>query len=564
VRRPAVLRSTRAWVLGWALVVAPLLYGASFPLWRIAWVAWVALIPWCVALRTVGTLPALLIACGSTLLGSYACTTWLPSAVANYYQQPLALGIVLFVGVYVVSVGPYIVAFTLGYRRLAERPSAWLPLLAGAAWAAAEAGRVRLLIGNPFGLFGYSQVGVTPLVQIADVTGIYGVSCILIAANAAAAELWLAYGARRLSYRGPVCTPAQAWRGAALVGVALAGMLVYGGLRLRSYDAEPAPASTRVAIVQGNLDLGSQWRQEFYGRNLEQYMRLTLDRMRADRPPLVFWPESAMTFFLADEPLYRAAIGRLLLPTQTQLVAGGVRAEGASSQRYYNAGFLVAPDGSIVATYDKQQLLPFAEYFPFGGIDLLRREFGRVREFTPGGPARLLPTVAGAAGVVICNEAMFGEIATERVRAGADYLVTLANDSWLGDRKFAEQAFDMARLRAVEQRRYLVRASTSGPSAIVDPCGRVVSRTRDDVPETLGGTIRAMTGLTPYARYGDVFGLLCVLVPVTVLVARRRRAPQRNPQAVAARPEAGQASGDVTWRCAETGKPRGNGAISNP
>jgi apolipoprotein N-acyltransferase len=562
--RLAAGRGARTWILVWAMLIAPLLYGGSFPLWKIAWVAWLALIPWCVALRMVGTLRAVLIACGSTVLGSYVCTTWLPAAVANYYQQPLVLGIVLFVGVYVLTVGPYVTAFTLCYRRLAQSPSAWLPLLTGAAWTAAEVGRVRLFVGDPFGLFGYSQVDVTPLVQIADVTGVYGVSFILIAVNAAGAELWLAYGARRLSYRGPVCTPAQAWRGVALVAAALAALIAYGSVRLRSADEAGAPAATRVAIVQGNLDLGSQWRQEFYGRNLEAYMRLTVDQLRTDHPQLVFWPESAMTFFLAEEPLYRAAIGRLLLPTQTQLVAGGVRAVGESNRRYYNAAFLIAPDGSIVATYDKQQLLPFAEYFPFGGVDLLRRQFGRVREFTPGGPARSLPTVAGSAGVVICNEAMFGDIVAERVRAGASYLVTLANDSWLGDRKFAEQAFDMARLRAVEARRYLVRASTSGPSAIVDPQGRVVSRTQDDAPETLGGTIRPMDGLTVYARYGDVFGLLCAVLPAAVLVVRRGRAPRRTRQAVAAASGGGQAPADGTWPRAETGKPLGSGAISNP
>src|SRR6185436_1842825 len=125
--------------------------------------------------------------------------------------------------------------------------------------------------------------------------------------------------------------------------------------------------------------------------------------------------------------------------------------------------------------------------FPFGGVELLRREFARVREFTPGAAARLLPTIAGRAGVVICNEVMFGELVSDRVQAGAEYLVTLTNDSWLGDRKYAEQAFDMARFRAVEQRRFLVRASTSGPSAIVDPLGRVTARTTFDTATTMSG-----------------------------------------------------------------------------
>src|SRR5262249_59296592 len=134
---------------------------------------------------------------------------------------------------------------------------------------------------------------------------------------------------------------------------------------------------------------------------------------------------------------------------------------------------------------------------------------GGVHVFTPGGPATFLRTVAGPVGLLICNEVMFGDVVSERVRAGAGYLVTLANDSWLGDRKFAEQAFDMARLRAVEQRRYLVRASTSGPSAIVDPSGRVVVRTDDDTRATIGGGSHAAGGRTVFPRDdGGVAGLV--------------------------------------------------------
>lgn len=508
----------------WALVVAPVLYGAAFPLHRWSGPAWIGLAPWCVALRAAPTSLALVIVWVSTLIGSYLCTPWLAPAVANYYQQPLALGGILFVGIWVVAIGPYVTAFTLCYRGLARRPSVWLPLLAGAAWAAAEAGRVRLLIGEPFGLFGYSQVDLTPLMQVADITGVYGISFILIAVNVAFGEICLAHWARydRTDVVCHVLTPKQAWKALGIVAVTLAGFVGYGVMRMHTF-AEVQPA-TRVAVVQGNLDLGSQWRQEFYGRNLEEHMRLTLQTLREYRPQLVFWPESAMTFFLDEEPSYRAALGYLLSPTHTQLVAGGPREVGHPDVHYYNSGFLIGPDGAILAVYDKQQLLPFAEYFPLGGINLLRRQFGRVREFTPGGPAQLLPTVAGPAGVVICNEVMFGEIVSGRVRAGASFLVTLSNDAWLGDRMFAEQALDMARTRALEQRRYLVRASMSGPSAIVDPVGRALQKTEPESRATVNGSIQPLHGVTIYGRYGDVFGLLCTLVPLGLLLVERIRA----------------------------------------
>jgi RNA polymerase sigma-70 factor (ECF subfamily) len=141
----------------------------------------------------------------------------------------------------------------------------------------------------------------------------------------------------------------------------------------------------RVAVAQANLDLGTQWRQEFYGKNLTEHLRLTHEVLGPPRPALVVPAAIAMTFFVADEPLYRQSIALVLGPADVQLLAGGVRVEDRDgATRYYNAAFLLDPTGEVVAHYDKQHLLPFAEYFPFGSIGVLKREFGRVREFTPG------------------------------------------------------------------------------------------------------------------------------------------------------------------------------------
>ena len=105
---------------------------------------------------------------------------------------------------------------------------------------------------------------------------------------------------------------------------------------------------------------------------------------------------------------------------------------------------------------------------------------------------------------------MLPRLVTARVRAGATLLVNLTNDSWLGDVQYSAQALDMARVRAIEQRRWLVRASTSGPSALIDPSGRVTAATAAFSRGTIGGAVVAETVVTPYARWGDVFGLLCV------------------------------------------------------
>jgi apolipoprotein N-acyltransferase len=278
-------------------------------------------------------------------------------------------------------------------------------------------------------------------------------------------------------------------------------------------------------VVQGNVSLGTRWRSEFYGRNLDVYLEGTWEALSKRPGAVVFWPEAALTFLLEEEPDYARAIARVLAAGDAELVAGGVRNGGsAEAPRYFNTIFAIDPAGVVRARYDKQVLVPFTEYFPLRRIDLLRRSFERVRVFAHGGPAALLPTRAGPAGVLTCNEAMQSELAAERVHAGARLLVNPSNDTWVPQRVFADHLFDLVALRAVEQRRFLVRASTSGPSAIVDPWGRVQARSEPFARAVVQGWVVPRSELTPYARVGDAFALACVAA-VPLALWRARRAP---------------------------------------
>ena len=505
----------RVFLLG-TTVFSAVLYGLCFP--PVAWrpLAWVAQVPFLLALRRSSFRLALFLGWVFTVTVAYTVGDWLPRAVANYYAQPASIGVAFFFAVSSIMAAPYVMAFAVVYRRLGRTGGLALPLLAAAAWVSGELGRVKLLTGNPWAVFGYSQAGNILLLQIAELTGVYGVSFLLVAVNAALAEVCLSTreGWGRLR---------PALLGLLLAGGTVAGAGTYGALRLGAAGLSRAPGLQRqIAIVQGNLDLGAQWRSEFYGRNLDAYLRLTQAALRGSSVQLVFWPESAMTFFLDQEPVYRSAIARVLGASGAQLVAGGPRQWGEAT--YYNSTFLLSARGDILGRYDKEQLLPFAEYFPLRRLDFLRRRFERVRQFSAGAPAPPLPTVAGRAGVLICNEAMFPEPAAARVAAGAEYLVNPANDSWLGDRKFSAQVFDIVSLRAVEQRRYVVRSSTCGPSAIIDPFGRVVVSTEPFTAAWISGRICPLQVRTVYSRIGDLFAVLClVLVGVRALVLIKSR-----------------------------------------
>jgi apolipoprotein N-acyltransferase len=387
-----------------------------------------------------------------------------------------------------------------------------LPWLGAAAWVTAELGRGRLLtdtpffIGNPWGLVGYSQAGLDPVTQVASLFGVYGVSFVVASSNAAVAETWRA--------RASLTTAPARAAGRLAIGLAPGALAVaFGVVALARADAEAGPA-TRVAVVQGNLDIGSRWRPELYGANLEVYLDLTRAAIERHRPELVLWPEAAMTFFVEDEPLYRRALGAAL-PEGVELVAGAPRTEGEGREaRYYNTTYAFDDGGEVRDRYDKEYLVPFTEYFPLR-IDFLRRQFGRAREFTRGAAdPPPLATRAGPAGVAVCNEAMLPEVVSQRVRDGAAWLVNPSNDSWLADAQYSEMQFDVVTLRSIEQRRTLVRASTSGPSAVVDPWGRVRVRSEPLVRSVIVSEVRSREGLTLYNRWGDAFAFACVVVAV--------------------------------------------------
>src|SRR5262249_54512367 len=278
-----------------------------------------------------------------------------------------------------------------------------------------------------------------------------------------------------------------------------------------------------VAIVQGNVGAAVRWSAEGPARTLEAYQRMTRT-VFADAPAIVFWPEAAITAFIEQDDAARRALAATLAGADVELwmaAPGGGAAGGGAP--YTNSMYVIAPDGTLGARYDKHYLLPFMEYFPLR-LEMARRRFGRVREFTPGSATAPLATRAGAAGMLVCNEAFLPPVASARVAAGATYLVNPSNDSWVPDAGFAWQQFDIAALRAIEQRRYLVRVSDSGPSGVIDPLGRVVAHTEPLTRDVLRASVVPVTERSPYARAGDAFGGACAVTTLAaVLLGRRRR-----------------------------------------
>jgi apolipoprotein N-acyltransferase len=497
------------------------LFGLAFPPVGFRPLAYLCLVPLLLALRSGSAARAVLLAWFWAVASAWTIAPFFATSIASYYERPVWVGVLIGMLIFSVMASLYYMAFALIDRALARRVTLFSPLLTAAAWAGIELARGRLftgsafLIGNPWGLLGYTHASGS-LAQVASWTGVYGISFAIVAVNAGIAG-WL-----QAAFDPARSTRKAGW--AALLALLPAvGFALGGGLALRAAPLVPAGEPLiEVGVVQGNVAVGRGWLSEYYGKNLDVYLDLTRRVLQQGSPTVIVWPESAVNFDLDGQPAYRKSIDRVLEGAHVQLIVGGPGRDSGAPTPVFNSVFVLSPEGHTTARYDKQILLPFSEYFPFRTAGLMRRRVEGARSYSPGAddPAPL-DTRLGRAGLLSCNEAMLPELAGARVRAGAEILVSPSNDSWIAGEGFAEHMLAVVGLRAIEQRRYLVRASTAGPSAVVDPWGRVPVRTPVSRPAVLLGGVRPERELTPYGRWGDVFAVSCTLVVAVALLRRR-------------------------------------------
>ena len=308
-------------------------------------------------------------------------------------------------------------------------------------------------------------------------------------------------------------------RAVALLGAAAA--LWWAGAALARIDwVRPAGAPLEVAIVQGNIPQDQKWRREMRALTLERYAELTRRNLDAD---LVVWPESAMPGYLDRLREFTDGVQAEAVERDSAVLTGAVVREGPGGP-YLNAVVMLSSEPGV---YYKRRLVPFGEYMPFGFVlRPVAQALGiRLSDFSRGAveqaPIRLGPH---ALGVSICYEIAFSE-AVRRDLPQAAMLVTVSNDAWFGDTIGPHQHLEIARVRAAETGRWLVRATNTGLSAVVSSRGEI----RASLPqfEVAAGTFEAvpMQGETPYVRLGDAPIVVALAVWFAAGLVRVRRVP---------------------------------------
>ncbi|MEW6672312.1 MAG: apolipoprotein N-acyltransferase [Thermodesulfobacteriota bacterium] len=482
---------------------------ASFPKVGLDWLAWFALVPLLVSIRTLSVKDSFLLGLTTGFVHYLTLVYWLVYTMKDYGNLPfpVAVSILMLMAAYLAL---YIAVFACSVSLWEPGPFGSLisiPLT----WVSIEYLRSFLLSGFPWEFLGHSQFNRLHIIQISDIFGVYGVSFLLALSNTAILLCYLFVKEKR-------------WRGFSVTrGPAALSLLIffgtflacwsYSGWRIRNVDhAISASPAVRIGIVQGNIDQSRKWDPAFQDSTTEKYLDLSLSAVK-DRPELLVWPETATPFYYLSDTRLTGRIQKGIQSAGADFLVGSPSfVRRADKIDYFNSAYVILSDGSVSAKYDKAQLVPFGEYVPLKKwLPFLGKMVENVGDFKTGEKGNTVSWRGYRLGIQICFEIIFPGLSRAMVQNQAALLVNITNDAWFGKTAAPYQHFSMAVFRAIENRRTLVRSANTGISGFVDPVGRIIASTPLFEEAVTTRPVPVLTAATVYTRYGDAFAQGCLL-----------------------------------------------------
>lgn len=504
--RPAVLA-----------IVSGLLIAISFPKADLSFLAWIALLPLLISLEGRSARTAFYLGLTTGLTAYAGLLYWVIIVMGVYGHLPLFASIPLWLllsGWLALFYGMATWATCLG-QRLGLKSAFIMPL----AWVGADYLRSFLLTGFPWTMLGHTQYRMLPLIQAADITGVYGITALIVLANVVFYRIIRAFSGSDVPY------PAKS---AIIFVLALAATLGYGFFRLNS--PLPTAAPLRVALIQGNIDQAVKWSPAFREATLDIYTGLSRQAVARQAADLIVWPESAAPFFFQENSPSSDRIRNLARELKAHLLFGSPAAEQRNGHyTNLNSAFLLGSDGTEIGRTDKMHLVPFGEYVPLARLlPFVNKLVHGIGDFAPGLEVRPLKTGTTPLGILVCYEVIFPELARAQVRAGSRVLVNITNDAWFGRSSAPYQHLSMAAFRAIETRTPLIRAANTGITSIIDQNGHIRGMTSLFKEAVMVGEVQPGSANAPYLKIGDLFARGCLGLVAGILLLQRWRKKGTN------------------------------------
>ena len=517
------------------LLDLPFPIAGPLPPWRAAF-GWIALTPLLYALLSPANAAHAKYLKRSALTG-YVCGVfwyilncyWIERTMNLYGNVPTpgAVGILVL---YSLVLGLYFGLFGLiiAFARQASRGIFFPLLLAPFAWVGIELAASRITC-VPWDQLGYSQVDNFLLTRMAPFTGVYGISFVLVAVNALLAAALLSRSIHlRLRFG---------------VGAALLAALLQMGSWM---PPQSAPTRATAVLLQSNfsVDEDNDWPGPLWDQNIGRFLQQSettnatfyegmpdphkqgyIVNSTGAVPPisLIAWPEAPSPFYETD-PRLLAAMRQLTQQTHAGIVVGnpsadwGTNTQGQQVVKQYNSATVFSPQGQRIGRYDKIHLVPFGEYVPFSEMFFFAHKLTRqAGNFSHGAERKTFTLNGHRYGVFICYESIFADEIREFAKNGAEAFVNISDDGWYGDTSAPWQHLNMARMRAVENRRWILRDTNTGVTTIIDPFGRALKSAPRGIFTSLAVDYGFRDDVTFYTRYGDVFAWLCGIITLGTL-----------------------------------------------
>jgi apolipoprotein N-acyltransferase len=500
-----------------AAALSGILLVACFPKLDLAGLVWVAATPLFWALSHKAT------ARQSFLIG-YVCGIfffagscyWFVTVVEFYGHLAPILAYITLV-LFVLLDATFFGGLGLAIGWAARRSPTWALALSPLLWIGMELARTYLITGFPWNLLGYAVHG-EGLRQIASVTGVYGLS--FLAAVTSALIAWVLISPRYVR--------------AGLTLLAFAVILTLGNWWLM--PPPPSQGKELAVLIQPNVPLDENelenwipWRNPAQLQQLVDFSvtaaipiqnpRLKIQNPRAN-PPLLVWAENPAPFYFTRDPVFRNAMENMARQAHSIVITNTIVPVDGTTDSITNTAVTLDPEGREVSRYDKIHLVPFGEYVPWWAFPgLIHKVTTDIGNFVPGTSYPVARFSQGNIGVFICYEAILPQLARHLVANGANVLVNISNDAWYGDSAAAYQHLQISRLRAIENHRYLLRATDNGVTAFIDPYGRVIETLPRYQRLALLAHFDYEQEETFYTAHGDLFAWTCASIGVVLLLA---------------------------------------------
>ena len=478
-------------------ITSGILLGLIFPKFNLFHLAWIALVPLLIAIyRTDSLKSAFVYGLMAGLFFFGINTSWV--TVLSDWVGPLSFLAWILLTIYqALYLGAF--AFLLNLQLTTYN----LQLFAvPALFVVLEWLRSLGLFGVTGGGLGYSQWTNLPLIQIASLTGVYGITFLIVLVNVSITEFFL----RRK-------------RGQLFLVLALLLMVyLYGFNQLTTYNLRLTAYNLKVATIQGNIPQKMKMDYRFNDYVTQVHEDLTR-QATLEKPNLIIWPETTVLIYPTLNSVYFSKIKNLAVESRSDLIFGTPYFEQG---KIYNSALAISSSGETLNRYDKYQLVPFGEYLPFRPIvyPFLKSYPLFAVDYNTNPKQEVLKITKAKIGTVICFESTFPYLVRDKIKKGADFILVITNDAWFKDSDAAYQHLSFASLRAVENRTYVVQVANTGLSAIIDPCGRILAKTNLNERVILLGKIYFRKPETFYSKYGEVAVYFSLIILTGVILIR--------------------------------------------